>query len=75
MEQILDLSGEECATMTMTSDGTLLRIDSKLRFTPQIDNLYSFIFRWKNLLNILKAYFHVYCIKKFLLSGIKKPHK
>lgn len=44
MEQMIDLSGEEGGTMTMTSDGTLLRIDSKLRFTPLIHDLYSFLF-------------------------------
>ena len=44
MEQMIELSGEEGGTMTMASDGTLLRIDSKLRFTPLKSNIYSFLF-------------------------------
>lgn len=46
-EQLLDLSGENDGTMAMTSDGTMLRLDSKLRYTPIADQLYNMLFAMK----------------------------
>ncbi|MBC7658422.1 MAG: SPFH domain-containing protein [Chitinophagaceae bacterium] len=44
MEQMIDLSGEEGGTTAMASDGTMLRLDSKLRFTPKQTELYNYLF-------------------------------
>ncbi|MBX9838301.1 MAG: hypothetical protein K2X69_08270 [Silvanigrellaceae bacterium] len=57
MEQMIELSGEEGGTMTMASDGTLLRIDSKLRFTPLKSNIYSFLFSLEKPLEHIKGLF------------------
>lgn len=57
MEQMIELSGEDGGTMTMASDGTLLRIDSKLRFTPLKNDLYSFLFSMERSLEHIKGIF------------------
>lgn len=57
MEQMIDLSGEGEGTMAMTSDGTLLRIDSKLRFTPLKSDLYSFLFSLERPIEHIKGLF------------------
>lgn len=44
MEQNLDLSGDSRGLTAMTDDGTLLRFDSILRFGPQQDRLYDYLF-------------------------------
>lgn len=44
MEQMIEITGEEVGITTIASDGTLLRIDSNLRITPNEKNLYSFLF-------------------------------
>ncbi len=57
MEQMIELSGEDGGTMAMASDGTLLRIDSKLRFTPLKNDLYSFLFSMERSIDHIKGIF------------------
>ncbi|APJ04645.1 SPFH domain-containing protein [Silvanigrella aquatica] len=57
MEQMIDLSGDDGCTMAMASDGTLLRIDSKLRFTPLKNELYSFLFSMERSFEHIKGLF------------------
>jgi regulator of protease activity HflC (stomatin/prohibitin superfamily) len=47
-EQNLVLSGEEGGRMAMAEDGTLLRFDSILRFTPETDELEAYLFGTKH---------------------------
>ncbi len=44
MEQNLDLSGDHHGLTAMTEDGTLLRFDSILRFSPLRERLYDYLF-------------------------------
>lgn len=44
MEQNLDLSGQEGGSSAMTEDGTVLRIDSMLRYEPMEAELEEFLF-------------------------------
>jgi len=44
MERQLDLSGPNEGQYALTSDGTLLRLDSKIRFSPKSSHLYSYLF-------------------------------
>ncbi|BBH53543.1 SPFH domain-containing protein [Fluviispira sanaruensis] len=44
MEQMIDLSDNESASMAMVADGTLLRLDAKLRYSPLKTNLYEYLF-------------------------------
>lgn len=44
MEQNLDLSGDHRGLTAMTEDGTLLRFDSILRFSPLPERLYDYLF-------------------------------
>ncbi len=44
MEQNLDLSGDHRGLTAMTEDGTLLRFDSILRFSPRPERLYDYLF-------------------------------
>lgn len=48
MEQSLELAGEEGGIRAMASDGTILRLDSKLRFKPEASELYDFLFELKD---------------------------
>lgn len=48
MEQSLELSGEEGGRTAMTDDGTILRLDSILRFQPVPAELEHFLFGLKN---------------------------
>ncbi len=57
MEQMIDLSGEEGGTTAMASDGTMLRLDSKLRFTPQRENLYHYLFSMERPVEHVKGLF------------------
>lgn len=57
MEQIVELSGTDGDTMAMASDGTLLRIDAKLRFIPSLKDLYALIFSMENPLEHTKGLF------------------
>lgn len=44
MEQNLDLSGDQRGLTAMTEDGTILRFDSILRFSPLPERLYDYLF-------------------------------
>lgn len=57
MERILDLSGPDGGRHAMTSDGTILRIDSKIRFRPLEKHLYSYMFDLKNPMEHIKELF------------------
>jgi regulator of protease activity HflC (stomatin/prohibitin superfamily) len=57
MEQMIDLSGEEGGTIAMASDGTMLRFDSKLRFTPVKEDLYNFLFSIEKPIEHVKGLF------------------
>lgn len=48
MERVLDLTGEDGGQSAMASDGTLLRLDSKIRFRPLAERAYSYLFELKN---------------------------
>ncbi|WP_394824554.1 SPFH domain-containing protein [Pendulispora albinea] len=47
MEQNLDLSGEDGGRMAMAEDGTVLRFDSILRYAPDKEQIYAFLFGMK----------------------------
>jgi regulator of protease activity HflC (stomatin/prohibitin superfamily) len=57
MEQMIDLSGEEGGTTAMASDGTMLRLDSKLRMTPQVDHLHHYLFSMERPVEHVKGLF------------------
>ncbi|MBP6217433.1 MAG: hypothetical protein KA436_02475 [Oligoflexales bacterium] len=57
MEQMIELSGEEGGTLAMASDGTMLRLDSKLRFTPVKEDLYNFLFSIEKPIEHVKGLF------------------
>lgn len=44
MERVLDLSGPNGGQYALTADGTMLRLDSRIRLSPRIDELYSYLF-------------------------------
>ncbi len=48
MEGVIDLSGEKSGKYAMAADGTVLRLDSKIRFTPKSGDYYSYLFELKN---------------------------
>lgn len=48
MERVIDLTGEDGGQHTLAADGTLLRIDAKIRFVPLSNNYYSYLFEFKN---------------------------
>jgi regulator of protease activity HflC (stomatin/prohibitin superfamily) len=48
MEQNLDLSGQEGGSSAMTEDGTVLRLDSMLRYVPVESDLEEFLFGMKS---------------------------
>ncbi len=57
MEQMIELSGEEGGTRAMASDGTMLRLDSTLRYTPVEKNLYNLLFSIEKPLEHVKGIF------------------
>jgi regulator of protease activity HflC (stomatin/prohibitin superfamily) len=44
MERVIDLTGEEGGNSAMAADGTVIRLDSKIRFKPKKGNYYSYLF-------------------------------
>jgi regulator of protease activity HflC (stomatin/prohibitin superfamily) len=56
-EQTLDLTGARGGLRAMASDGTELRIDSILRFTPVKSDLHHFLFELEDPLEHVKALF------------------
>lgn len=57
MEQMIELSGENAGTVAMASDGTMLRFDSKLRFSHVEKDLYNFLFSMENPMEHIKRLF------------------
>ncbi|WP_186645286.1 SPFH domain-containing protein [Fluviispira vulneris] len=57
MEQMIDLSNNEGAPMAMVADGTLLRLDAKLRYSPLKTNLYEYLFTMENATEHIKSLF------------------
>ncbi len=57
MERILDMSGKEGGRTAMTKDGTILRLDLKLRYRITADTLYTYLFHFKNPVDQLKGRF------------------
>lgn len=57
MEQIIDLSGAEGGKTAMAEDGTVLRLDSKLRFQVINTELYDYLFKLKNPIEHIKGLF------------------
>jgi regulator of protease activity HflC (stomatin/prohibitin superfamily) len=56
-EQSLDLSGEKGGKLAMTDDGTVLRLDSILRYVPDEKNIDHFLFGMKAPLEHITALF------------------
>lgn len=57
MERVLDLSGSDRGRHAMATDGTVLRLDSKIRFYPLKNNYYSYLFEQKNPMEHIKELF------------------
>lgn len=71
MEQILDLSGQDGGISAMASDGTILRLDSKLRFAPVEYELYDFLFGLRNPVEHIKGLFT--CLLRNEIANFKAP--
>lgn len=57
MERVIDLSGEEGGKYAMAADGTVLRLDSKIRFFPKESAYYSYLFELKNPMGHIREMF------------------
>jgi regulator of protease activity HflC (stomatin/prohibitin superfamily) len=57
MEHCLDLSGENKGIVAMAEDGTILRLDSKLRYSPMKDELYHYLFALRQPVEHIKGLF------------------
>jgi regulator of protease activity HflC (stomatin/prohibitin superfamily) len=57
MERVIDLSGLEGGKYAMAADGTVLRLDSKIRFFPKANDIYSYLFQLKNPMGHIKEMF------------------
>ncbi|KAB8033166.1 SPFH domain-containing protein [Fluviispira multicolorata] len=57
MEQMLELSDNEGSSQAMASDGTLLRLDAKLRYSPIKQDLYEYLFTMENPTEHIKSLF------------------
>lgn len=71
MEQILDLSGKDGGIPAMASDGTILRLDSKLRFAPVEGELYDFLFALRKPVQHIKGLFT--CLLRNEIANFKAP--
>lgn len=69
MEKIMDLSGPDKGQNALTQDGTLLRLDSKIRMQVEVKELYSFLFALKNPLEHTKQVFT--CMLSSVIAGFK----
>lgn len=69
MERIIDLSGEKGGKYAMADDGTVMRLDSKIRFKPQINNIYSYLFELKNPMGHIREMFT--CIIRNEIANFK----
>lgn len=57
MEQMLELSGEDGGTTAMAADGTMLRFDSVVRFTPLASHVYDYLFGLERPVDHVKSLF------------------
>ena len=57
MEQSLDLSGPEGGITAMAADGTILRLNSRLRYAPVGQELYDFLFAMRHPIEHIKGLF------------------
>jgi regulator of protease activity HflC (stomatin/prohibitin superfamily) len=57
MERVIDLSGEKGGKYAMAADGTVLRLDSKIRFFPKANDYYSYLFELKNPMGHIREMF------------------
>lgn len=57
MEQSLDLSGKDGGISAMASDGTILRLDSRLRYAPVREELYDYLFALRKPVEHIKGLF------------------
>ncbi len=57
MERVIDLSGEHGGKYAMAADGTVLRLDSKIRFYPKSEDYYSYLFELKNPMGHIRELF------------------
>ncbi|WP_176736978.1 SPFH domain-containing protein [Oligoflexus tunisiensis] len=71
MEQMIDLSGEQGGTTAMASDGTMLRLDSKLRFTPQAAHLHHYLFSMERPVEHVKGLFT--CLLRNEIANFDQP--
>lgn len=57
MERVIDLTGEQGGKHAMAADGTVLRLDSKIRFYPRAEEYYSYLFELKNPMGHIRELF------------------
>ena len=69
MERVIDLSGEEGGKYAMAEDGTVLRLDSKIRFFPKATAYYSYLFELKNPMEHIREMF--ICIIRNEIANFK----
>jgi len=69
MERVIDLSGEKGGKYAMAADGTVLRLDSKIRFFPKINDIYSYLFELKNPMGHIREMFT--CIIRNEIANFK----
>lgn len=73
MERVIDLSGEKGGKYAMAADGTVLRLDSKIRFFPKINDIYSYLFELKNPMGHIREMFT--CIIRNEIANFKGDSK
>jgi regulator of protease activity HflC (stomatin/prohibitin superfamily) len=69
MERVIDLSGEKGGKYAMAADGTVLRLDSKIRFFPKTNDVYSYLFELKNPMGHIREMFT--CIIRNEIANFK----
>lgn len=73
MERVIDFSGEKGGKYAMAADGTVLRLDSKIRFLPQTNDIYAYLFELKNPMGHLREMFT--CILRNEIANFKGDPK
>lgn len=68
-EQIIDLTGREGGLQAMAADGTVLRIDCILRFTPVKEDLHHFLFDLEEPLEHVKGLFK--CLLRNEIANVR----
>jgi regulator of protease activity HflC (stomatin/prohibitin superfamily) len=75
MERILDLSGNDGGRHAMAADGTVLRLDSKIRFYPMPEHYYSYLFELKNPMGHIKEMFTCLLRNEIANFSTETPNK